>query len=352
MLDLEQLTLAINSAAIALLLVICVLILRDARHLVAMRFGLLVAVSTICMLAAVGSDNQALPGPYFAVYRSIAIGNTLFVWLFALAIFQDDFRFDRQKWLVIIAWYGINFPLTFLLATEGGGPPRIMPPLLTAFALALLGHAGWIAWSGRGEDLVESRRRFRSHFVLSLVAVIATIILIERAGQWIELRIPIVFIRNTATFALSFWALIWLSRMEVMPLLQSRSPAEARQRTEMRARDRLALERLTASMEEDNLWREPGLTIRDLSHRIGLPEHTLRTLINKQLGHRNFSAFLNAFRLQDVKAALADPEKARLPILTIALDAGYGSLAPFNRAFKAEEGITPSEWRERALSER
>jgi AraC-like DNA-binding protein len=34
-----------------------------------------------------------------------------------------------------------------------------------------------------------------------------------------------------------------------------------------------------------------------------------------------------------------------VPILTIALDAGFNSLGPFNRAFKAETGMTPSEFR-------
>jgi AraC-like DNA-binding protein len=36
-------------------------------------------------------------------------------------------------------------------------------------------------------------------------------------------------------------------------------------------------------------------------------------------------------------------------VLTIALDAGFSSLGPFNRAFKAETGVTPSEYRRQAL---
>jgi AraC-like DNA-binding protein len=34
-----------------------------------------------------------------------------------------------------------------------------------------------------------------------------------------------------------------------------------------------------------------------------------------------------------------------VPILTLALDLGYASLSPFNRAFKAHTGLTPSEYR-------
>ncbi|MEL6323951.1 MAG: helix-turn-helix domain-containing protein, partial [Pseudomonadota bacterium] len=84
--------------------------------------------------------------------------------------------------------------------------------------------------------------------------------------------------------------------------------------------------------------------------RLSVPEHQLRGLINQGMGFRNFSAFLNHYRLADAKTALADPEQARTPILTIALDAGYASLATFNRAFRTSEGQTPSEFRTNALS--
>ena len=34
---------------------------------------------------------------------------------------------------------------------------------------------------------------------------------------------------------------------------------------------------------------------------------------------------------------------------TIAFDLGYGSLGPFNRAFRAATGAAPTEWRRQAL---
>jgi AraC-like DNA-binding protein len=49
--------------------------------------------------------------------------------------------------------------------------------------------------------------------------------------------------------------------------------------------------------------------------------------------------------LVEAEAALADPSQAEVPILTIALDAGFGSIGPFNRAFKAHTGLTPTEYR-------
>jgi len=71
----------------------------------------------------------------------------------------------------------------------------------------------------------------------------------------------------------------------------------------------------------------------------------LRRLINQRLGYRNFNVFLNEHRIAEAKAALADPRQAEVPVITIAMDAGFQSLGPFNRAFKATTGVTPSEYR-------
>jgi AraC-like DNA-binding protein len=103
-------------------------------------------------------------------------------------------------------------------------------------------------------------------------------------------------------------------------------------------------------MATERTYRQEGLTIGLLAARLGLPEYRLRALINERLGHRNFNAFLNRYRLDEAKAALADPHQADVPVLTIALDAGFQSLAPFNRAFKANTGLTPTEFRRSAAA--
>ena len=98
-------------------------------------------------------------------------------------------------------------------------------------------------------------------------------------------------------------------------------------------------------MTVERAYRQDGLTIGALAQQLELPEYRLRRLINQALGYRNFNSFLNHFRIAEARAALVDPTQATVPILTIALDAGFSSLGPFNRAFKAETGVTPSEFR-------
>lgn len=116
------------------------------------------------------------------------------------------------------------------------------------------------------------------------------------------------------------------------------------------ADDRLA-EALDHAMLNERLYRGEALTIASLAAHLKVPEYRLRRVINQRLGHRNFNAFVNAWRLQDTFDALADPRHRDRPVLTIALDAGFQSIGPFNRAFKAATGLTPSEFRQQKLAD-
>ena len=53
----------------------------------------------------------------------------------------------------------------------------------------------------------------------------------------------------------------------------------------------------------------------------------------------------------DASQMLADRSQRHLPVLTIALTVGYQSITPFNTAFRQMKGVTPTEFRKRALQE-
>jgi AraC-like DNA-binding protein len=103
-------------------------------------------------------------------------------------------------------------------------------------------------------------------------------------------------------------------------------------------------------MEEEKVYRREGFGVSALVAALDVPEYRVRRLINQRLGHRNFSSFVNGYRLAEATAALADPAQADVPILTIALDTGFQSIGPFNRAFKAHTGMTPTAYRKQADS--
>ena len=103
--------------------------------------------------------------------------------------------------------------------------------------------------------------------------------------------------------------------------------------------------RVQAYMEDEKAWQEMGLTIGQLSERIQVPEYRLRRAINTGLGYRNVSDFLNSYRIREATQRLSDPAESDLPVLTIAMDAGFRSLSSFNKAFKEAHEITPTQYR-------
>ena len=78
----------------------------------------------------------------------------------------------------------------------------------------------------------------------------------------------------------------------------------------------------------------------------------MRQLNNRQLGFRNFPHLVDQYRLDEVQRKLGDPAFDRRPVLTLALEAGFGSIGPFNRAFRDRCGLTPTAYRSNCRSAR
>jgi AraC-like DNA-binding protein len=205
---------------------------------------------------------------------------------------------------------------------------------------------------GREGDLVEGRRRFRLVLAVGAgLAIAAFTILgalsdpqIRAYGSQISAGIVLVLALISATQRLGLRAEPELAAKPAGGTDLSLDPL-AGAAVALDPEERALLDRLQQLMERDRIYREEGLGIAALAARLGLPEYRLRRLINRRLGHRNFTSFINGYRLAETIAALADPTQAPVPVLTIALDAGFQSIGPFNRAFKAQTGMTPTDFR-------
>lgn len=102
---------------------------------------------------------------------------------------------------------------------------------------------------------------------------------------------------------------------------------------------------LAQLMANEQLYREPALTIGQLAKRSGYPEYLVSEVINRRLAS-HFSDYVNRLRVEAARAHLADPDDART-ILDIAYACGYTSKSTFNAAFKRQLGQTPSAYRQR-----
>ena len=75
-----------------------------------------------------------------------------------------------------------------------------------------------------------------------------------------------------------------------------------------------------------------------------IPRYKLSQVINSSQ-KKNFFQFINEFRVEEVKEKMANPTYRKYTVLGIALECGFNSKTSFNRIFKEETGLTPSEYR-------
>lgn len=303
-----------------------------------------------CVMAYVVSSCgplRQLVGPARPIVQFLSLGGVGAFWLFARALFEDR-------------------PLT----------PLAVAPLAALSALGLLAMAMprsdqlglWIAhnlvevalavhvlrviqrsWRG---DLVEARRRARGPFIAIVALYVVTLSVFEVAED-LGLRADWHALAGAASLALLCLggAVATLQTRAALFGVAAGKSAPTGPDPVARAADRAEIARLSELMATARLWSREGLTIGALAGELGVPEHRLRRLINDELGHRNFAAFVNAHRIDEARSVLADPDQARKTVSSIAYDLGFGSLGPFNRAFKEATGMTPSQWRRQALEQ-
>jgi AraC-like DNA-binding protein len=101
---------------------------------------------------------------------------------------------------------------------------------------------------------------------------------------------------------------------------------------------------LKRSMDDDKLYLDPDLTLPVLSGKTGIPLHTISKVINDKL-NRNFSEFINNYRIAEAQNRLTDKRFSHYSIAAIAYDCGFNSLSVFNTSFKKIVSLTPSQYR-------
>lgn len=294
-------------------------------------------------LAAAGHTLTQLPaawnamGPAAAIAWVLSVAGAGMFWAFALELFGDNRRLALTRFLPAVVLLAIAIIARFY--DETARPLWLVHNLIGA---VLMLHVLAVIWTGRRDDLVEARRRLRRP-LLGVAAIYTLILAAVQIGElYLGSASSLSFLAAASLLALSLGSGLVFLRDD--PQLLG-GPSLVRMTRRAGTRDEPLLQRLMQALDEDEVWREEGLTIGALASRLGAAEHHLRRLINEDLGYRNFAAFLNERRIAAAQVALTDPEKARVAISTVAYDVGFSSLAPFNRAFREITGKTPSDWR-------
>lgn len=104
------------------------------------------------------------------------------------------------------------------------------------------------------------------------------------------------------------------------------------------------LNKLLQLMERERPYTDGDLTIQKLAAQLSIPAPHLSQTINERLG-KNFSDFINSYRIEEAKRRLLDPALKHYTVLAIAEEVGFNSKSAFNDVFKRHVNMTPSEFR-------
>ncbi|WP_281231703.1 helix-turn-helix domain-containing protein [Flavobacterium gelatinilyticum] len=105
-------------------------------------------------------------------------------------------------------------------------------------------------------------------------------------------------------------------------------------------------EKLENVMNEKGLYKNPNLTLQDLSQEINISSHQLSQFLNNNLG-KNFTSFVNEFRISAACKIIASNDK--LTLESVGYDVGFNSKSTFFAAFKKHTGTTPLNYQIQAL---
>lgn len=318
---------------------------KQARFKSLLDIGLMLCIGSYLLLTT-RIDNHHY-GPLRGLFLFFTELLPYMLWCFVFSLLKDNFH--PKNWplsvniLLVAALLWFSYFFGYL---EGQGSFHQFNHVL---GILISVHVIYASISDLNNDLVNSSRISRLFVAIVAGLYLAVLALMELAKTDIMTSAGFSLVNSILLLvAVSSFALI--SQRNKTTLAIDRASAKQAVSEQMNEKSiplvhQKSYDQLITFMN-DGRFTQPNLTIKLLAQSLAIPEHQLRELINKHLGFRNFSLFLNSYRIQRACHKLKDANNIRTPILTIALDLGYGSIGPFNRAFKEITQQTPSQYRQ------
>lgn len=296
-------------------------------------YALISAVSFSCYIL-----DRLIDGGISGLFAVVGVGACGWSWLLARALF-DPARHDVW-WPRVFALIVVTTGAVSVLVTTGP-VGRIADSAYALGGSATLMLTFVEPFNGFRRELPAAERRFRFSFVAGYALLVGVSVLglgAAEVGTWDDL------IRGVC-------AVVGLGGALAAVRFRLRHPLAGETRSQTRRRaptaeDRHLAERLLRLIHEDQIEADPELRIGNVATRLGAPEHRVSQCISAVLGFANFNRLINHHRLERAKRLLAQADEPQ-SILDVAFDCGFGSVGPFNRAFKAEVGMTPRDYRAR-----
>ncbi|QDW19087.1 AraC family transcriptional regulator [Flavobacterium sp. KBS0721] len=105
-------------------------------------------------------------------------------------------------------------------------------------------------------------------------------------------------------------------------------------------------EKLENIMNAKSLYKNPNLSLQDVSQEMNISTHQLSQFLNNNL-NKNFTSFVNEFRIKEACKIITSNDK--LTLESVGYDVGFNSKSTFFSAFKKHTGTTPLNYQLQAL---
>lgn len=306
-------------------------------------YGALLAGALLCSTAGrISAGRLGLASDFLSIIGYAGCG---WSWLVVRVLFRKPGSPERLWPLWLVLGMTAAGGVLHFSAGSAAALPRMLDNIVTLVSSTLLLFAMIEPLTGEYRAMPRPEQRFRQIVAGGYTAILTVgMIAVKGAppGSWTALW---------AGTIQSGCCVIAIIGMVCAVRYRDRHPVPEGIKTRRRVpsdEDGEMGKRVLRLMTEEAAYAAPELKVADLAERIGEAEYKVTQCITGVLGFRNFNQMVNHFRLAEAKRRLIDPACDHLPILTIALDCGFGSIGPFNRAFKAENAVTPTEFRRSA----
>lgn len=152
---------------------------------------------------------------------------------------------------------------------------------------------------------------------------------------------PEILIQMRTVLGLGFVYLVTTSLFRIYPPSVRMLPVSENDETLLSDRELEFALKIEGLMALEKIYQEPGYTRSDLARELGVPETTLSKIINLHF-KKSLPQMLNEYRVEDAKRLLVETDAE---VNVIALEAGFNSVASFNRVFKEITGEAPGQYR-------
>ena len=261
----------------------------------------------------------------------------LSVWLFVQCSFDDEFRFDRFRVGVSLAWLAIVLTDMWLFKA---GLETLFGYITVIMALAMMGHLIWTLLRGRDDDLRLGRRTARIWISIIMVSLLLMDLIIDVTLGFSWRPAGFVYVQNGLILLTVLALAAAIIRIDVSSIAPN---AHLKDILYHQVSGHAAT--LNQIMSTEQLYLRPDLRLSDVVARLPISEAATRSLIHDEFGQGHFRSFLNQYRVKHAQDLLRSPDHYSSKLIAIAFDSGFASLTSFQRAFKRETGVTASQWR-------